>query len=38
MRPLLKETAMMKLIMHLTLTLFTGGLWLIVLGVKFLIK
>jgi hypothetical protein len=29
---------MMKLIMHLTLTFFTGGLWLIVLGVKFLIK
>ena len=27
---------MMKLIMHLTLTFFTGGLWLIVLLVKFL--
>lgn len=29
---------MMKLIMHLTLALFTGGLWLIVLVVKFLTK
>ena len=27
-----------KLMLHLTLTFLTGGLWLIVLVVKFLIK
>lgn len=29
---------MMKLILHLLLTIATGGVWLIVLLIKFLIK
>jgi len=34
---LLKETKM-KLLMHFVLTCLTGGLWLIVLAIKFLVK
>lgn len=34
----MRKVSLFKILVHTTLTILTGGLWLVVLGIKFLLS